>query len=140
MAICPTGNLSICATAGACRSISTAVGTGSGSLSALSVSAGKSAPHCMREFYGFSLLYVVPTSINFEAIPSNCNVCICASVGLSWSIVKSDSWILTIDAGSGSGSDTVTFSAENYEGIRGGYICITSIQPTATITVNQGVF
>jgi len=39
---------------GACSSISTAVGTGSGSLSALSVSAGKSAPHAMSEFYSYT--------------------------------------------------------------------------------------
>ena len=54
MAMCPSGSLSICATAGACRSISTAVGTGSGSLAALSVSAGKGAPHAMTEFYSYS--------------------------------------------------------------------------------------
>jgi len=52
--MCTTGNLSVCATAGTNRSISTAVGTGSGSLSALSVSAGKTAPHSMLEFYGYS--------------------------------------------------------------------------------------
>ena len=60
MAICPSGLLSICATAGSCRSISTAVGTGSGSLAALSVSAGKGAPHSMSEFYN----YVPKTDIN----------------------------------------------------------------------------
>ena len=53
MAIPASGSLSICATAGACRSISTAVGTGSGSLAALSVSAGKGAPHGMVEFYNY---------------------------------------------------------------------------------------
>lgn len=53
MAIPASGSLSICATAGACRSISTAVGTGSGSLAALSVSAGKGAPHSMVEFYNY---------------------------------------------------------------------------------------
>ena len=141
MAMCTSGNLSICATAGTCRSISTAVGGGSGSLSSLSVSAGKSAPHGMIEFYGYSSasLCVNPNYISFTQIPSNCNICICATVGLSWSIVKSDSWIFTIDAGSGSGSDTVTFGTLKYTGTRAGTICITSTQPTACIDVTQGV-
>jgi tRNA A58 N-methylase Trm61 len=44
-------SLIICNTAGVNRSISTEVGTGSGSLSALSVSAGKSATHSMLKKY-----------------------------------------------------------------------------------------
>lgn len=70
MTLCSSGNLSICATAGTNRSISTEVGTASGSLSALSVSAGKSAPHCMREFYGYSSMSITasPATINFFVI------------------------------------------------------------------------
>jgi len=56
MAIPVSGSLSICeAGLGTCRSIATAVtNTTSGSLATNSVCAGKSAPHCMREFYGYS--------------------------------------------------------------------------------------
>jgi hypothetical protein len=54
MSMPASGCLGICTCpGGACSSISTAVGTGSGSLCALSVSAGKSAPHAMSEFYGY---------------------------------------------------------------------------------------
>jgi len=52
MAMCTSGNLSICGTAGTCRSISTAVGTGSGSLSALNVSSGEGPG--MTSYYGYS--------------------------------------------------------------------------------------
>lgn len=58
MAIPTSGNISIKGTAGTCRSICTAVvqggGTASNSLSSLSISAGKSSPHGMREFYGYT--------------------------------------------------------------------------------------
>lgn len=67
MALCSSGSLSICATAGTNRSISTEVGTGSGSLSALSVSAGKSAPHGMLEFYGYDN---TPTPLYLTSISS----------------------------------------------------------------------
>lgn len=69
MTLCSSGSLSIKTTAGTNRSISTEVGTGSGSLSALSVSAGKSAPHCMREFYGYS--NIIYTSMDLVTI--NCS-------------------------------------------------------------------
>ena len=58
MAMPLTGSLSICLAAGApqlCRSIAGAVTTTtSGSLLCNSLCAGKSAPHCMREFYGYN--------------------------------------------------------------------------------------
>jgi hypothetical protein len=55
MAMCSSGSLSIKTTAGTNRSIDAAVTScSSGSLSALSVAAGKGAPHCMREFYSYS--------------------------------------------------------------------------------------
>ena len=66
MGLCTTGSLSICGTAGTNRSISTEVGTGSGSLSALSTSAGKGSPHSMLEFYGYSNL--IYTDVNLVTI------------------------------------------------------------------------
>jgi len=55
MAMPASGSLSICEVGlGACRSIATAVtSSASGSLSILSVAAGKFAPHWMCEFYGY---------------------------------------------------------------------------------------
>ena len=67
MAIPTSGNLSIKAVAGVCRSICTAVvqggGGASGSLSALSVSAGKGAPHGMREFYGYNPISTINVDV-----------------------------------------------------------------------------
>lgn len=58
MAMPTSGCIAIKSAPQTCGSICAAVvqggGGASGSLSALSVSAGKSAPHCMREFYGYS--------------------------------------------------------------------------------------
>lgn len=58
MAMPTSGSLSICLATGSvllCRSIAAAVtSSSSGSLRTLSTAAGKSAPHCMREFYGYS--------------------------------------------------------------------------------------
>lgn len=62
MTLCSTGSLSICGTAGTNRSISTEVSTGSGSLSALSISADKSAPHSMLEFYGYASVFPISLS------------------------------------------------------------------------------
>ena len=72
MALPTSGDLSLKTTAGVSRSISCAVGSTSGSLTTLSITAGKSSPHCMREFYGYSALddinvgiaYVGPTGFN----------------------------------------------------------------------------
>lgn len=49
--------LKYCISGIACSSVACAVDgniTGNKSLSSLSVSAGKTTPHCMREFYGYS--------------------------------------------------------------------------------------
>lgn len=57
MALPTTGSLSLKAAAGTTRSIANEVDgnlTGNKSLSSLSVSAGKSAPHSMLEFYGYT--------------------------------------------------------------------------------------
>ena len=100
MSMCTSGSLSICATAGTNRSIATAVtSTGSGSLSTLSAWAGKSSPHGMREFYGYSpsqnigvnLTHVSSTSTTNcytkitkpISVSSNYNICI--EFKLSWS-------------------------------------------------------
>jgi hypothetical protein len=64
MAIPTSGSIAIISAPQTCGSICAAVGLASGSLSALSVAAGKSAPHCMREFYG----YVPPTPVNMQYI------------------------------------------------------------------------
>jgi hypothetical protein len=49
-----SGSIAIISAPQTCGSICAAVGIASGSLSTLSVAAGKSAPHAMREFYGYS--------------------------------------------------------------------------------------
>lgn len=57
MAMPTTGCIALktCLVGCACSSICVAVGyVGTASLSAISVDAGKTAPHCMREFYGYS--------------------------------------------------------------------------------------
>ena len=67
MAMCTSGSLSICATAGTNRSIATAVtSSSSGSLSTLSVAAGKGAPHAMTEFYGYSAGISVDVTVYFN--------------------------------------------------------------------------
>ena len=54
MAMCSTGAIGIIsAPQGGCSSICAAVGCASGSLTTLSVAAGKTAPHAMSEFYGY---------------------------------------------------------------------------------------
>ena len=55
MGMCTSGAIGIIsAPQGGCSSICTAVGCASGSLSVLSIAAGKTAPHAMSEFYGYS--------------------------------------------------------------------------------------
>lgn len=57
MAMPTSGNIGLkyCVTGIACSSICVAAGySGTASLSAISDDVGKSAPHCMREFYGYS--------------------------------------------------------------------------------------
>jgi len=62
MAMPVSGSIAIISAPQTCGSICAAVGLASGSLSALSVAASKTAPHCMREFYG----YVSKIDINLE--------------------------------------------------------------------------
>ncbi len=73
MAMCASGNLSIKSTAGTCRDICAAVvlggGSPSGSLSALSVAAGKTAPHSMLEFYGYDP--IIKTAIDWTQYATN---------------------------------------------------------------------
>lgn len=54
MAMPASGSIAIISAPQTCGSICAAVGVASGSLSTLSVAAGKTAPHCMREFYGYN--------------------------------------------------------------------------------------
>ena len=54
MAMPLSGTIAIISAPQTCGSICAAVGCASGSLLALSVAAGKTAPHSMTEFYGYS--------------------------------------------------------------------------------------
>jgi len=67
MAMPASGSIAIISAPQACGSICAAVGTASGSLTALSVAAGKSAPHAMTEFYG----YTSAVDVNFTQIYYN---------------------------------------------------------------------
>lgn len=53
MPIPSSGNISIYNTAGTCRSIRATTNTSCGSLRTLSGCAGKTPPHCMREYYNY---------------------------------------------------------------------------------------
>lgn len=65
MAMCTSGAIGIIsAPQGGCSSICTAVGCASGSLSVLSIAAGKTAPHAMSEFYGYSISPIYFSNIN----------------------------------------------------------------------------
>lgn len=55
-----------------CSSICAAVGGVTGSLCSLSITAGKSAPHCMREFYGYSS--ALPLSLTTTSCSQSSNV------------------------------------------------------------------
>ena len=54
MAMPASGSIAIISAPQACGSICAAVGVASGSLTTLSVAAGKTAPHAMTEFYNYS--------------------------------------------------------------------------------------
>lgn len=146
MAMCTTGSLSICATAGTDRSISTAVGGGSGSLSALSTTAGKTAPHSMLEFYGYgSTLCVNPSTINFAVAALNCCICVCTTAGNTWCYVVDaidDTWINLVDpipecCGIGNSTFCLSASRNSSGPERCGTICIDSSAPTVCIDVTQ---
>ena len=76
MAMPASGSIAIISAPQACGSICAAVGLASGSLSALSVAAGKIAPHAMSEFYG----YTNQTNVNIQPISVACGpyaICCC---------------------------------------------------------------
>ena len=86
--------LRTCITGCACSSISCAVANvacSPASLSSLSVQASKTAPHCMREFYGYAP--VVNTCLNISPISTNCNIstaCVCGCLQPSTSVPIGD--------------------------------------------------
>ena len=114
MAMCTSGNLSIKGTAGLCRSICAAVvaggGSASGSLSSLSTSASKTAPHCMREFYGYnpvtySISISIPNTNNFSGQIAFNTI----TASGAWSASKSDpNSIISSFTSTGSGGQKVT--------------------------------
>lgn len=67
MALPTTGSLSIKTAAGVDRSIACEIGTTNGSLCSLSITAGKAAPHCMREFYGYSHVTDSDITLSYES-------------------------------------------------------------------------
>lgn len=89
MALPTTGSLSIMDGAGTTRSIAREVDgnvTGTKSLTTLSVSAGKTAPHSMLEFYGYASSYIglTTTSVFLTPYYNQQNLTICSSH--SWSV------------------------------------------------------
>ena len=94
MAMPTSGSIAIISAPQTCGSICAAVGVASGSLSTLSVAAGKTAPHCMREFYGYSASLTVDLTMdwygNFEPddgfggfVKLRKSGAICCSTGIS---------------------------------------------------------
>lgn len=98
MSLCTSGDLSILGTAGTNRSIACEVDgnvTPPKSLCSLSVSAGKTAPHAMTEFYGYSNYKCIefnnlsgtPTESYDEIISSpSMSAGECYNISLSWSL------------------------------------------------------
>ena len=103
MAMPSSGSIAIISAPQTCGSICAAVGCASGSLTTLSVAAGKSAPHAMSEFYGY--MPPAPIAINFHTIAcsvsqynsywnacttpihiAQVNDCYCACIGYSLSV------------------------------------------------------
>lgn len=82
MAMPTSGSIAIISAPQTCGSICAAVGTASGSLSTLSVAAGKIAPHCMREFYGYSSV----TPVNFIQYAATGTYSVSAYVSRSYCI------------------------------------------------------
>ena len=144
MAMPSSGSIGLkyCVGTTACSSIGVAVDgntTGDKSLSTLSVSAGKSAPHCMREFYGYVniSLSVDPSSAHFFSDGDTCTICVCASAGNSWTVSENETW-LSLFHGSGTGNGTFDITASNnFGGERTGTVCVTSSAPQANVIVNQ---
>lgn len=150
MALTETGSLGLKYNVGGvlCTSIACAVDgntVGNKSLCSLSVSAGKSSPHCMREFYGYNpvSLSVNPTSVSFSPIGGSCTITVTATAGLSWTAYENLSWV-TIDDGSGGvpiGTGNGSFrilTSKNFSTCAGN-VCVTSSAPTELVSVYQGV-
>lgn len=143
--MCSSGSLGLLsAPQGACSSISIAV-TGNAtppkSLVALSVAAGKTAPHSMLEFYGYGTathtLSISPTYGEFEWIAATCTVYVTASAGNAWTAVKNTDWITVgSSTGTGNGSFTVRPSKNNGSS-RAGTVCVTSSSATQLFSVIQ---
>lgn len=81
MAMPASGCIAIVSAPQTCGSISAAVcGTAQGScLSALSVAAGKTAPHCMTEFYGFAGSYTTISLCNIGG--GGCGTTFASTIG-----------------------------------------------------------
>jgi len=113
MAMPVSGSLSICVAAGApqtCRSIRWAVGVDSGSLSTLSACAGKSAPHCMREFYGYNpVSYSISLATNQSEIFDGQIDFNTITASAAWSASKADpNSIISSFTASGAGSGKIS--------------------------------
>lgn len=96
MAMCTSGSLAIIsAPQGGCSNISVAV-TGNAtppkSLLALSIAAGKSAPHSMLEFRGYTSAATIVVT-GEDSIGEICNGWI---AGGSYTVTASENWYLTI--------------------------------------------
>lgn len=132
---------------GTCSSICAAVFAACGfhicSLSSLSTTVGKTAPHCMREFYGYTpvaaaTLSVSPTTINMLNTRI-CTVTVTASVGNTWCATSSNSLIASVSPSSGTGSGTFGVASSKFnDGVV--TICVTSAAPTKNVTVYVDVF
>jgi hypothetical protein len=85
MAMPASGTIAIISAPQTCGSICAAIGCASGSLSTLSVVAGKTAPHAMTEFYGYTNTYKQIGLCNISAAGTNgtssrCSTdCICSN-------------------------------------------------------------
>lgn len=94
---------------GLCSSISCAVDGGSGSLASLSVTAGKSAPHCMREFYGYAGSGSISVSLPSGTFSSGQIAFNTLTSSGAWVASKLDpDSIISSFTASGSGSQKVT--------------------------------
>lgn len=141
MAMPSSGCISLrdCISGCACSSISCAVaGTACSPacLSSLSVQAGKSSPHCMREFYGYFPKYLSasPTDITFRSLGGTCQVCVTSNVG--WSVSESLSWITA--SCTSSGNDTFLICADSGFVSRSGIVCVVGLDvPVVCICVCQ---
>ncbi len=88
--------IATCPNAVACTSIGKAVcNTSSGSLSALSTAAGKTAPHSMLEFYGYCNFIVTPTTIaNIPSAGATCSVTVCAPAVNTYTVADACTWLV----------------------------------------------